>query len=90
MDVAADEPKVKAMIKSMLEEFPNDLLLFSQLYTDITPGEETYGDKVCAAALLKLFTVSCVSTGLCGLEKVKQLTYTTTTMGFANSWHVCG
>lgn len=46
MDVAADEPKVKAMIKSMLEEFPNDLLLFSQLYGDFSPGEDTYTDQV--------------------------------------------
>lgn len=46
MDVAADEPKAKAMIDSMLAEFPNDVLLFSQLYPDQSPGIDTYTDKV--------------------------------------------
>uniref|UniRef100_A0A383VPB6 Sialate O-acetylesterase domain-containing protein n=1 Tax=Tetradesmus obliquus TaxID=3088 RepID=A0A383VPB6_TETOB len=45
MDVAADEPKAKAMIDSMLAEFPNDVLLFSQLYPDQSPGIDTYTDK---------------------------------------------
>jgi hypothetical protein len=46
IDVPAEEPKVKAMIDSMLAEFPNNVLLFSALYGDQTPGEVTFTDKV--------------------------------------------
>jgi hypothetical protein len=52
IDVPAEEPKVKALIDSMLAEFPNDVLLFSALYGDQTPGEVTYTDKAGALVVM--------------------------------------
>jgi hypothetical protein len=54
----AYEQKVKDLIKKTLAEFPDDLLLFLQFYSDMTPGVDAYQDKVQSADHVMCFIIS--------------------------------